>query len=124
MMIQIGYLSAHIPGDFRYNDVLKVMYDTEQDCCVCRVESSTASGDMDSFDTLSTYGTKDMCTGAMPTGAVLVKLIKTVMGNSEYLFKRYGKPSKSFKWLLTKKVGLSAALAQETLHIARQLVLG
>jgi len=49
----------------------------------------------------------------------IMNSIKYVVGNSNYSFKRYGKPTKNFKWIDKSLVGLNVANLTASIAQAR-----
>lgn len=47
-------------------------------------------------------------------------LVKGVLAQDRYNFKRYGKPTKNFSWAVIGKRGLSLALAKEAIAAAKE----
>ena len=117
--IRIGYLSAHIPGDHRYTDVLNVTYDTNDDTITVTVTDTSAAGGMDSYEGAGApnvscrFVTKP---GAKPSEAM--QLIKQCIQNSSYLFAKYGKPTKNFNWPGVGR-GLSLAMCAKAIESAK-----
>ncbi len=120
-LVLIGSLHAHITGDFRYYDNLKVHWDPNTDTVRVRVFGSTAVGGMDggrsdSYDPTCSW---DQSTGQKPTAADVMALVKRAIGCSRFLFKQYGKPTKHFRWY-PNTAGLSLKLCAGALAWARE----
>jgi hypothetical protein len=120
-LVLIGSLNAHITGDFRYNDSLKVHWDPETDTVRVRVFTTGAVGGMDSgrSDSYEPRADFDQSTGPKPTVKVVMDLIKRAISNDRFLFKRYGKPTKNFRWV-PNTPGFSAKLCAGALAWARE----
>ena len=119
--IRIGSLHAHITGDFRYNDELRVEWDPSTDTVRVRVFSTGAVGGMDSgrSDSYEPRANFDQRTGQKPTAKDVMVLVQRAINNSQFLFKRYGKPTKNFKWY-PNSAGLNAKLCAGALAWARE----
>lgn len=119
--VLIGYLSAHVPGDFRYSDSLRVHWDPETDTVRVRVLTTGAVGGMDSgrSDSYEPIAEFDRATMQGPTAKDVVALIKQALDNNSFFFKRYGKPTKNFRWV-PNAVGFNAKLCTEALAWARE----
>jgi hypothetical protein len=111
----IGALRASIDGDLRYTDRLRVSYNQDDDTVTVSVSESAPAGGMDSFtpsisrDSYSeTYPADDLKS--------IMNSIKYAVGSSKYAFKRYGKPTKNFKWVKSlvglNMANLAASIAQ------------
>jgi len=119
--VVIGSLSAHITGDFRYNDSLKVEWDPNNDTVRVRVFTTGAVGGMDSgrSDSYEPRAEFDRSTGQQPTAKDVMALVKSAIANSKFLFQRYGKPTKNFRWY-PNTTGLSNKLCAGALAWARE----
>ncbi len=120
-LVLIGSLNAHITGDTRYNDSLKVEWDPNTDTVRVRVFTTGAVGGMDSgrSDSYEPRAEFDRSTGQKPTAKDVMDLVKRAIGNSQFLFKQYGKPTKRFRWY-PNSTGFSAKLCAGALTWARE----
>ena len=117
--VQIGSLTANIAGDFRYTDYLTVWYDGSTDKVTVTVSSSAPIGGMDGpGGTHSPDENFRKSTKKAPTARDVMEILKGVIGNDHFNFKRYGKPSKNFRWVGAGQ-GLSASLCTQALAKAR-----
>lgn len=93
--MEIGSLSANIAGDHRYTDRLSVI--DEGDKVRITVSSTGAVGGMDgpggAYEPFVNFN--ETCERSPK--AVLT-LIKKVISNANWNFKRYGKPTRRFWW--------------------------
>ena len=107
----IGQLTSCIAGDRRYTDILEVSWDYGTRRAVVAVRMVSPVGGMDGpggCHAPKLYKTWE--TGENPSAAEVVKLIKSVVGDTRFSFKAYGKPSKNFTWRGTDVKGLNAKL--------------
>lgn len=120
-LVLIGSLHAHITGDMRYFDDLKVHWDPNTDTVRVRVFGSGAVGGMDSgrSDSYDPSCSWDNSTKQKPTAKDVMELVKRAINNSQFLFKQYGKPTKRFRWY-PNTTGFSAKLCAEALTWARE----
>lgn len=123
-MIRLGGMSARIPGDFRYSDSLEVQLVDPFHVRVV-VRSQGAAGGMDAqrgaTDPSIAYDATTELPVNPPTAArVLLGSIRSAMkARSEFLFIRYGKPTKLFHWDFGNLYGLSLDRARGVLAQAR-----
>ena len=115
--VRLGGLTASIPGDERYTDRLEVLYDPETDKVTVAVGESAAAGGMDTLGGGSMgFGGDRVTVPADPRS--VMSAISGMLGQSKFLFKRYGKPTRNFRWE-TGETGLSAARVAAALDWAR-----
>jgi hypothetical protein len=74
------------------------------------------SGRSDSYDPSCSW---DHSTGQKPTAKAVMDLVKRAIGNSQFLFKEYGKPTKRFRWY-PNSTGFNAKLCAGALAWARE----
>jgi hypothetical protein len=113
----VGYLIACIDGDRRYTDKLMVVYDSLEDLVTVTVTESSPSGGMDSYTSSSVSGGSEQTVPSDPKS--VMQAIKQCIANNNYSFKRYGKPTKEFRWNDRKIKGLSTANLATALKIAK-----
>jgi hypothetical protein len=115
--VELGRLRASIPGDSRYTDTLTVSYDPASDTVSVKIGATVALGGMDTLGGATTpFGGGERAVPADPR-AVMAEINRAI-NDSEYLFKRYGKPTRNFKWM-TGEMGLSTAKVAAALEAAR-----
>ena len=98
-LVRIGSLHAHITGDFRYADELRVHWDPNTDTVRVRVFTTGAVGGMDSGRSDSYEPRAEFDQSCQPVTKEVMALIKKAIGSSRFLFKQYGKPTKNFRWV-------------------------
>jgi hypothetical protein len=96
----IGKLTATIDGDDRYTDRLEVVHDEETGQIVVVVVSSTPRGGMDGDPTALYRSHLEAVLGKGCLAKDVLKAVKSVIQKDCYNFKRYGKPTKRFCWLV------------------------
>ena len=111
--IQIGYINAHIAGDWRYSSNISVTTDGTN--ATVTLSESGAAGGMDGPGGSTPMAvTRTLVCKAEPSE--LVKAIKRVINEENgTTIKTYGKPSKRFVWVGLDCRGLSVKLATEAL---------
>lgn len=121
--VKIGGLYANIAGDGRYASYLAVMYSRTDGVVSIQVSSHGPVGGMD-YDSGGRVTERsldlDVSTNPNAKPADIVKLLKSVLRNNQFLFKTYGKPKKNFEWYGVGK-GVSAALVKQALVRANTL---
>lgn len=115
-MKQLGYLNAHITGDFRYTDRLSVELDENNGRVYISVFSTSPIGGMDGPGGAHGYELKERV-HVDPVPAEIMKAVKQFIRKSQYCFLVWGKPTKRFVWNTEsgEKQGLSLALVREAL---------
>lgn len=109
-LVEIGYISACIAGDHRYTSRLSVKVDGEKVHVI--LEENSAAGGMDGPGGSTPFRETDRTT-VDKDPAKVVKAIKQTMDD---VIKRYGKPTKNFRWVGIGN-GLSVALAKRALDV-------
>ena len=103
-------------GDFRYTDSLTVLLNPDKSVTII-VDETGAAGGMDTFNgSTELMQTLKRTTRSNANAIEILKLIKSVIGNSSYLFKKYGKPSKNFYWFHTDERGLNVRLVDSAIR--------
>ncbi len=125
----IGYIEANIDGDYRYNQQLSVIHDSNTDEVHIIVQDAGAVGGMDyqgpgeGRTPYHTVGRQLLPAGAK--GKDLAAAIKTLIQRKADTIKQYGKPSKNFVWGQSMHSsgpkGLNVKLATMALRKARGL---
>jgi len=120
----IGYVSACIGGDERYRQYLEVCIVIPEDGhpprTVIRLHESNPVGGMDgpgfsegkyivNRSCISSKGLKDL-------SRYTVQMVKSILDNEGDTIKRYGKPTKTFRWSPTGTKGLSVTSCLEALQ--------
>lgn len=119
IMIKLGYLCANIAGDARYTDYLTVYYDPNSDMVKVMVTSSSPVGGMDGPGGVNAPTAEyQASSGAKPTGKVVIHMLKEAIKMDRFNFKRYGKPTKNFRWS-TGEQGLNSTHAQGALDAVK-----
>jgi hypothetical protein len=116
--VQIGNIFSCIDGDSRYTSIIDVQFNTRDGSIdVMRLESAPSDG-MDGSGRPESAVVKQRATLPNPTGSQLVKAIKMVMDDT---VKRYGKPTKSFEFMVdgVHVQGLNARNAQRAIDSAK-----
>lgn len=106
---EIGYINACIAGDHRYSSRLSVQLDGDKAHII--LSENGAIGGMDGPG--GSYGFSErrrVTVDAKP--ADIVKAVKSTMDD---VIKRYGKPTKNFRWVGVKDKGLAARLVIQAL---------
>ena len=115
----LGTITAYIPGDMRYYDQIVVnVKQSDLGANYVRVclKSYGPLGGMDSFTATALSSTNDIQLPITCTGADIVRAVKRLSEGAGCCIKRYGKPSKNFKWSRTGARGLSAKNAEVALR--------
>ena len=124
-MRKIGSISAHIPGDYAYSDYIRVSYDIDTDDACVESFCTAPAGGMDARQ----YGNVETSTGKWllrkPTGKELIRIIKGPAFKVADLVPKYGKPSKSFGWIVDDDPdpteGLNVKLVDRALQYAKDI---
>ena len=96
-MIKLGHLKANIDGDARYTDTLSVFYNEQGDVVLLEVTETGAASGMDGDG--SSYAPRVSLTDEVQANPkAVMAAIKLMIANPRFNFKRYGKPSKNWKW--------------------------
>jgi hypothetical protein len=124
-LVLIGRLHAHITGDFRYCDEMKVHFDPNTGKVRVRVFTTGAVGGMDSGRSDSYEPKSDFDQTCDANARDVLALIKRAIAVDRFLFKQYGKPTRNFWWVGgSKAYGLSQALVRSVLETARGAATG
>jgi hypothetical protein len=122
--VKLGSLNAHIPGDYRYSDSLNVMFNPNDDTVIVTVNETGAAGGMDSqYGATPSRESFKRVSKPGASAAEVMMIIKSVINNDSYLFKRYGKPTKNFVWGSVYNPigkGLSSAMCAQALARVRK----
>jgi hypothetical protein len=106
----IGRIYATIDGDYRYSSALVVKRLDDGTVSVTRDDGAPAGG-MDSFTpSVSMNGFRRVLRADVKPA----DLVDAIKAGCDDVIRRYGKPSKRFKWC-TGEVGISAAKAKAAL---------
>lgn len=96
--ILLGSLYACIAGDHRYGDTLRVEWIPASGSVKVSVRSSGAVGGMDG-DGRSYDAGEQYTSTCQPDPHAVLALIKGVIDQDRFAFKKYGKPTKRFSWV-------------------------
>ena len=114
-LIKIGSISASIGYDKKYTDYLTVVYNPNNDLVTIIVTSSSPVGGMDYDSGGLTFKNEMFRDNTSSSPKDIICLLKKVLSNDEFNFKKYGKPTKNFKWIGLGK-GISIKLATEAIN--------
>lgn len=96
---EIGCINSHIPGDMRYSDRLAVFVRENGDVEI-ELSETGAAGGMDSFNGSTnahvTFSRRLKHKEATPKA--IASALDAAMNTSGCTIKRYGKPTKNFRW--------------------------
>lgn len=96
-VITIGSIDASIAGDSRYTDILTVTFNRDTQKVTVKVRETTPAGGMDS-DSGLLYERVTFHEECDADAKIVLKLIKKVTSNPLWNFKKYGRPTKNFRW--------------------------
>ena len=114
---KFGWLRASIAGDARYTDTLTLWYNPADDTVTVTVDEGSPAGGMDSFTPSVARHAFSTTVPARPREVMSV--VKDVVGDDQYNFKKYGKPTKNFRWNSDELVGLNIGNLTQALSYAK-----
>jgi hypothetical protein len=116
-MIQLGYIYANIAGDSRYTDRMEVQLDADTRLVHVIVSSSSPVGGMDGSGDTTGFEERLHMKAKSSSPKDVLKLVKSIIADERWNFKRYGQPTKRFTWRTFHgfKQGLNQTLVQEAL---------
>lgn len=115
--VRMGGMYANIAGDSRYTDTINIEYLPDTDTVRVTVDVSSAAGGMDGPGGAFTTLDFDEQAPAEPKAAMA--LLKSALSDDNYNFRRYGKPTKRFRWSGGAPDGLSMSSLTAALQWAK-----
>lgn len=119
--VRLGGMSANIAGDWRYTDNIVVDFNPNDGSVTVTVSSQGPVGGMDYDSGGKLYDPSvdwQQSTGPNAKPAEVMKLLKIPLSNDNFNFRRYGKPTKNFRWDGIGR-GLSIALVKQAIDLAK-----
>jgi len=109
---ELGYLSSCIAGDYRYASRLIVALADDESCIIVQRQENGAIGGMDGPG--GAHGFDVRFEQSLPLDCTAKQLVTVMQRAMDDTLRRYGKPSKSFKWQCGAR-GLTQKSAQQML---------